>query len=439
VPSLSSGTQSDITVSLDLPSGLSPGYWYVIARADADGVETETQEANNTTARLITIGPDLAVPAFAVPASAGAGAGLTVTASVKNQGGGSAGSSVTRFFLSANAVWDSTDLALEGRLDVSALSPGASASGTATVMLPANVAAGSYYVLAMADGDGAVVETQEANNAAARFVQIGGDLVVSGVTAPARAAVGGALAVTDTTKNHGAGAIGASVTRFHLSANALLDAGDVLLAAGRPVPALTAGASNTGTTTVVLPGQVAPGTWYLIAKADGDAAVSETLETNNTLARSVTVGPDLVISAMTVPYNVRAGGAVAVNDTVQNQGLDPAGTTVTRFYLSSNVAFDANDVLLDGARVVGPLAGGASSVGSSSVTIPAGTAPGPWFVIARTDAGDTVTESTESSNLAARAVEVAPCRLGAMDQASAYLASFPDDDYVGQQAYWATK
>ena len=93
---------------------------------------------------------------------------------------------------------------------------------------------------------------------------------------------------------------------------------------------------------------------------------------------------------------------------MQNQGLDPAGATVTRFYLSSNVAFDANDVLLDGARVVGTLAGGASSVGSSSVTIPAGTAPGPWFVIARTDAGDTVTESTETNNLAARAVQVAP-------------------------------
>ena len=111
---------------------------------------------------------------------------------------------------------------------------------------------------------------------------------------------------------------------------------------------------------------------------------------------------------MTIPYNVRAGGTVVISDTVQNQGLDPAGTSVTRFYLSSNVAFDAADVLLDATRAVGPLAGGATSGRTSAITIPAGTAPGPWFVIARTDAGDAVTESTETNNLAARAVQVAP-------------------------------
>jgi subtilisin family serine protease len=408
VPALAAGAQNTAVLSLDLPSGLTPGYYYVIARADADLVETETQESNNATSRLITIGPDLAVPTMTVQTSAGAGSTIAVSATVKNQGGGAAAASVARFFLSVNAVWDASDLVLPGGLDVAPLAPGASAAGTANLTIPAGTTAGSYYVLARADGDGAVAETQEANNVAARLVQVGGDLVVSAVSAPSKAASGGPLAVTDTTKNNGAGAVAASMTRFYLSTNALYDAGDVLLAGGRAVPALAAGATSTGTITVTLPGGLSPGSWYVVARSDGDGAVPETLETNNTLARSVSTGPDLVVSAMSVAYNVRAGVAVAVSDTVLNQGAEASGGSTTRFYLSANAALDASDTLLDAARAVTPLAAGGSSAGSTLVTIPAGTASGNWFVLARADDAGAVAEGLESNNVAARAVRVSP-------------------------------
>ena len=261
VPALASGAQSDASLSLVLPTPLPSGYWYVLARADADAVEHETQEANNTTSRLITIGPDLAVSSLTVPASAGAGTAMVVNTTVKNQGGGAAGASVARFYLSVNAAFDTSDTLVDGTFDVPALAPGASASGASSLAIPPGLAAGSYYVIAVADGDGAVVETQEANNAAARLVQVGGDLVVSAITAPAKAAAGGSVVVTDTVRNSGAGAIAASVTRFYLSSNALLDAADALLAGGRSVPALAAGASSTGSATLVLPSELAAGTW----------------------------------------------------------------------------------------------------------------------------------------------------------------------------------
>ena len=146
----------------------------------------------------------------------------------------------------------------------------------------------------------------------------------------------------------------------------------------------------------------------MIAKADGDGTVTETLETNNTLSRSLTVGPDLVVSAMSVPYNVRAGTSIPVSDTVLNQGADSAGPAVTRFYLSANVALDSADTLLDGARLVATLAGGGASTGTTAITIPPGTPVGAWFVIAKADASDGVVESVEGNNTAARAVQVAP-------------------------------
>ena len=276
------------------------------------------------------------------------------------------------------------------------------------VTIPAGTTAGNWYLVARSDGDGGVAETQEANNTAARLVQVGGNLVISALTVPAKGAAGEPLVVTDTTRNSGAGSAPASVTRFYVSANALRDAGDVLLAGGRAVPELAAGASSTGSISVTLPASLSPGTYYVIAVADADGLVAETLETDNTLARSVSVGPDLVVTAMTVPYNVRAGFAVAIADTVQDQGAGAAAPSTTRFYLSANVALDASDVLLAGSRGVPALAAGGSSAGTTSVVIPAGTAPGAWFVIAKADADGVVAEGQESNNTAARAIQVAP-------------------------------
>ena len=40
------------------------------------------------------------------------------------------------------------------------------------------------------------------------------------------------------------------------------------------------------------------------------------------------------------------------------------------------------------------------------MTIPAGTAPGAWFVVARADGDESVAEAVETNNVAARAVQV---------------------------------
>ena len=74
---------------------------------------------------------------------------------------------------------------------VPVLGAGDTSSGTTSVVLPASLAAGTYFLFAKADADSAVTESQEANNIAVRSIQIGGDLVVSAFTAPSRGAGGG--------------------------------------------------------------------------------------------------------------------------------------------------------------------------------------------------------------------------------------------------------
>ncbi len=406
VPSLVAGASSTGSTPVTMPTGIAAGAYYLIAQADADGAVSETSDANNTLARFIQIGPDLVVSALQVPLSVAPGSAITLTDTTKNQGGGLAGPSVLRFYLSTNAAWDAADTLLDGSRIVPSLAAGASSAGSAGVTLPVNLAVGTYYLIAKADADGGVAEASESNNTFARVVQIGADLVVSVLTAPASGAAGDAVVVTDTTKNQGGGVAEPSVVRFYLSTNPSLEAGDTLLGGSRTVPTLVAGASSAGSTSVTIPSGMAPGAYYLIAQADADGAVGETSEINNTLARFMPVGPDLVVSALNVPATAAAGTVVSLTDTMKNQGGGLAGPTVVRFYLSSNASLDGADTLLDGSRIIPSLAAGASSTGATSVTIPEGTPAGIYYVIARADADGAVAESSELNNTTARGIQV---------------------------------
>jgi subtilase family serine protease len=94
-------------------------------------------------------------------------------------------------------------------------------------------------------------------------------------------------------RNQGAGIAAASTTRFYLSTNTSLDGGDGALMPSRAVPQLADGASSSGSTSVNIPSNTAPGLYYVIAQADSDGVVAESSETNNVaVIRSIQVtGP----------------------------------------------------------------------------------------------------------------------------------------------------
>ena len=405
VPALAAGASDTATVTLTIPASVPAGAYTLLAVADGDGVVGETQETNNLAARAIQVGADLLVSNMTVPADAGAGQAITVGDTTRNQGAGTAPASTTTFYLSADWTFDAGDVAL-GTRAVSALASNASETGSIVVTIPAGTATGTWYVIARADAGGVVSELFEANNTMYRSVRIGPDLTMASLTAPATAGGGVAITVTDTTRNAGAGAAAATATRFYLSLNGLLDAADILLGA-RAVPALAAGASDTGSVTLTVPEGTPAGSYYLMALADGDAALAETQENNNLLMRAIQVGADLVVTALTAPADAGAGLALVVGETTRNQGAGTTPASTTTYYLSSDWIFDASDVAL-GSRPVPPLASGVADSGSVTLTLPAGTATGSYYVIARADSGAVVSEISEANNTMYRALRVGP-------------------------------
>ena len=127
------------------------------------------------------------------PSSAAAGGTASIGWTIKNQGGGSAAASNVKFYLSVNSIVDSNDVLLTQVGPAPGLDPGVSSPGSTTVSIPSNTTAGTYYLIASADGDNSVLETNETNNSLPRFVSIGGDLVISSLTVPPQVGAGAVI------------------------------------------------------------------------------------------------------------------------------------------------------------------------------------------------------------------------------------------------------
>ena len=182
---------------------------------------------------------------------------------------------------------------LAATLDVTAIDD-SFAEGSETVVLALD-ASESYAIGAPAGG----IVTIASDDAP-------GDLVVSALTPPAVGGAGSTMLVTDVTRNQGAGVAEASSTGLYLSQSASLT-GSAVLMGTRAVPSMAAAGADTASTSVTVPPGTATGVYYVIAKADVNAAVLEAQEGNNTRSALVRIGPDLVVAALAVPSKAAAG------------------------------------------------------------------------------------------------------------------------------------
>ena len=288
VPALAAGASHAGSALLPLPATTAGGSYYVIAQADSEKVVGETSETNNNkVGASFKVGGDLSVGLIKVPGIVAVGGTISVNDSTTNLGAGPVGDSSTGFYLSANSVLDASDQLLGGRA-VGALAGGATSAGVTLLQIPGTTAPGTYTIVAKADWADVVSESVESNNTRLASISIGPDLMATSITHASTAVAGASVTVSDAVKNLGVDMVPASTTRFYLSPNSSVDPGDVPLGS-RPVPVLPVGATNTGSATIVIPLQTAPGSYFIVAAADGDGVIAEASENNNTTARRITI------------------------------------------------------------------------------------------------------------------------------------------------------
>jgi subtilase family serine protease len=406
VPPLAPGTSSGpVNTSVTIPSGTATGSYYIIARADADGDNSETSETNNFKSKSIKIGPDLIVSSIVIsPYSPLAGQSVNVTVTVKNQGGGAAGAFQVDIYKHQDTA-PPPGLAGDEYCPISSLAAGATTTCVKTVSY---AVAGTYKMWAQVDTDQQVSETSETNNTKYKSLTIQTpkpDLIVSSLTAPTTAGAGQTITVSDTTKNQGAGSAVASTTKFYLSTNSTYSAEDTPLEPPRSVPSLAPGASDPGSTNVTIPSNWPTGKSYIIAKADDPSTNDETNENNNTRSKLITIGPDLIVSSIvTSPYSPLAGQNVTVTVTVKNQGGGAAGAFRVDIYKHQDTA-PPPGLAGDEYCPISSLAAGATTTCVKPVSY---ATAGTYKMWAQVDTDQQVAETNETNNTKYKTVTVKP-------------------------------
>lgn len=333
---------------------------------------------------------------------------LSVSDTTRNVGVTRVGeNSATGFWLSTDGGRGPDDIRLGTRGIPDLLPAGGSSTGTVPLTVPPATPPGSYFLLACADADGGLFESNEANNCAVSAAKVvvlvqRADLESRSPSGlPTTVLRGGSFSLSDVVVNAGDAVAGPSTTRFALSADAI-PGDDLPLAGTRSVGSIAPGATSAASVPVTVPAGTAPGVYRVVACADSAGTVTEWDESDNCATSTATlqvVAPNLRVTALSnPPTSVRRGRTMRVQDKTRNVGLAPAGESVTRYRLSLDRRLSAGDVLLTGGRSVTALASGAAASGARTVRVPASTPVGRYRLLACADDTGLVSEGDEGDN-----------------------------------------
>lgn len=372
---------------------------------------------------------DLVVTTFSAPVTGVAGTSFTVTGTLKNQGGAPT-AGVVQIYLSpnSNVTVDGGSLGFDfywGFLDA-----GQSWNFSFKVTLPTNIANGTYYLSAVAQGDDPSVGGNNIWNPPVSFTVTGGTTCSSDGYEADNSAVAASTLTLGVSQQHNhcegtsdwmqfsatAGTVyGFSAARVGTKASPILSIygtdGSTLL------PSTSSGSSLVSRVTWTAP---ANGTYYV--KAAPWAGMSSAGANTEYL---VTVGdqrPDLVVVNTYASSSGLPGGIIWASDTVRNQGFISAGTFTVSLYLSADAAVTTADTLI-GSRTVGSLAVDQSNYSSTLYyTLPSTLTTGAYYLAAIVNPEGTVSEFTMANNIsAALSITVLPLENCSPDQYEQYF------------------
>lgn len=401
VSSLAAGASAGVSFTYTAPQVAANTAITVTATADSTGAVAETNEGNNTRSVSFTVLalPDLIVSALSADKSQYMpGDTITLTATLKNQGGNPAGG----FYVALT----SDDLPAQSKY-ISALAVGASVSVTFTYTAPQYTTSQAITVTAMADSTGAITETSESNNTRSTVFTV---LALPDLTVTALASdksvyeAGETVIILTTVKNVGPSTSAATTVRLMVP-----DIGTYT----KSVSALAAGASQTVQFTFTAPTSLTPLSIMVTSAADPDNLVKESNESNNTRAATIVVNalrPDIEVTDSTIS-DWYTGMNVTVSATIRNRTAQPVPSVTIRLSIGA-ATYNVNV----------PVSGNGSNLAVFRVTVPA---TGSYTVRVTADPDAVINETDEGNNTLTRSIQAKAVPVS--------LVSDPDDSGMAQR------
>jgi trimeric autotransporter adhesin len=337
------------------------------------------------------------------PSAVTAGGTITVSYTVKNQGGTNAPASHTKI-----QIKNSSNVQITAPVfSTSAISANSSVNESHTVTIPSGSAAGSYNAYVIVDNNSEVTQSNTSNDfsAAVPFtVQAAAtpaDLLPQNITVtPSTVSAGGTITVSYTVKNQGGTNAPASHTKIQIK-----NPSNVQVTA--PVfstLAINANSSVNESHTVTIPSGSAAGTYNAYVIVDNNSEVTQSNTSNDfsaavpfTVQAAATLADLLPQNVTVTPSTVTAGGTITVSYTVKNQG----GTNAPASHTKIQIKNPSNVEVLAPVFSTSAVNANSSVNESHTVTIASGSVAGTYNAYVIVDNNSEVTQSNTSNDYGA--------------------------------------
>ena len=353
--------------SVELTAPATPATYYY--GACVDPVTDESDTTNNCSDSVEVTVPEPERPDLVVTAPAAsdvgpaAGAQFTLSATVRNDGEGTAAATTLRYYRSADATITTSDTSL-GTVAIAGLAGSGSSSQSVDLTAPASP--GTYYYGACVD---VVTDESDTTNNCSASVQVTVQVAVPEpqghsdlmVTSPSvndsGPAAGAQFTLSATVQNDGEGTAAATTLRYYRSADATITTSDS--AVGTVAIARLAG-SGSSSQSVDLTAPASPGTYYYGACVD---AVPDESDTANNCSDSV----PLTVAQNSVEVTPREVTLAALGDTaaLTARVLDAQGNEIPGEAVSWSSSFP-EVATVDAAGVVTAVVNGRATVTASA-------------------------------------------------------------------------
>lgn len=395
--------------TLYIPTNTPAGNYYILAYADYENTSIEVNENNNTFVSPLTLqgaSNDLLINNFfQVATNISLGGYLQPNVGVYNNGNSYIPNVYVGYYLSKDSTFDSTDTYLTYSY-FGALPSGQGANSQPTIYLPYDIPTGEYVVLAVADHNGQIEETNETNNVMAFRIQVNTaqtDLTIAALYSPDFSVAGNYLYVSGYEYNEGNTAnYNGHYINYYLSADSILDNGDTYLN-GEYIYSIGSGEYRSFGANIGLPSNLSSGKYYILVVADAGNSIQETNEANNVSSRVLTiVEPTVDLTAALTRSDssrISAGTYVSTILTEYNKGTAYANNHVIGYFLSSDSIYDIGDTYLRADYTYG-IYSQSTSIIYPSLFLPANVPTGTYYLIAVTDYYNELSEVDETNNIA---------------------------------------
>lgn len=420
--SIVAGSEKVLRTNITIPRNNSlSGTLYFFVRTNTENTLVESNTGNNTstaiTKKFVYVedpatvkvnGTNLTVTALKVASTAIPGQDVSLSYTIKNTGTLAIEKNVKQeVFISDWSTFDSSAKALtvSGTIpDVSGLQADKTATASVKFTVPNNMKGGEKYIYVFINRDITFAEKKTDDNCVKSPIYINGNLpdyAISDLVVPTTIMTSQNTDISWTLSNLGDWEADATTCEVYLSTDANYNQYGKQLATVR-TEKLPIQGTHKMKASIMLDDRET-GNFYLIVKTNGNNEESS-IDNNMAVAAFVSKQsplPDLVISDLKVDEVLRPGTKVTVTANVKNVGNDVTHKDRWNdaFFLSSDFSLNTEKAMNVGSKMhVGNLETDGSYHISATINIPTGI-HGSYFLYAKTDGSDALTEKGKDNNV----------------------------------------